>query len=377
MKVYLYMQERVMGPYLPEEITRQFGGVSPETLVWPEGGGENGPKQWRAISLVPDLADCVKREISEPLVKYAAPDSAKLSLNILSTDDNSNIRELLWHILTDAGHMVEFAKDGEEVFARLAVKKYDLVILDVNMPKMNGYRVSEVLHKKLTNPPKVMIFTGRDPEKERLQFACSEADVILSKGIDNDKLIETIEGLFHEKPEEALKAKESFIPEPPPPVLKELPAGGESVKLLKEEIKDAMDLVKPAPPAKTAFTHITENKKAKSEEIARGAVATASHGCEHPVSDGENSGKPEIPPNQLMLENKDVRSELADIRRLLKNLTLNYKQLAGQFEQQTLKILKENDKAAQKLEADWHNLRNYVRFAILAALAAALAAMLR
>ncbi|PKM98886.1 MAG: hypothetical protein CVU79_01150 [Elusimicrobia bacterium HGW-Elusimicrobia-3] len=85
------------------------------------------------------------------------------------------------------------------------------------MPKMNGYKVSEILHEKLPSPPKVLIFTGRDLEQKKLQFVCSDADAILNKGTGNDKLIETIEGLFGGKPAAPQPAAPpQLTPEPPP-----------------------------------------------------------------------------------------------------------------------------------------------------------------
>ncbi|HOW90636.1 MAG TPA: response regulator, partial [Elusimicrobiales bacterium] len=175
MKFYMYMQEKVIGPYDKEEIVGRFGGLSKDALICRADKYEGGSRKWRFADQVPELSACVKREISEPLPAAEETDAGEraLSLRILSTDDDPHIRELLWHMLCDAGHAVEFARDGEEVFKRLGEKRYDLVILDVNMPKMNGYKVSELIHKKMPNPPKVMIFTGRELQKERLQFVCS------------------------------------------------------------------------------------------------------------------------------------------------------------------------------------------------------------
>lgn len=364
MKFFMHMNGNVVGPYLPEEIIRLFGGVSKDTLVWLEAEQNGGLARWRAISLVPELADCIKLEISEPLAKYA-PDSVRgISLKILSTDDDSNIRALLWHMLTDAGHTVEFAKDGEEVFSRLAAKNYDLVILDVNMPKMNGYKVSELLHKRLHNPPKVIIFTGRDIEKERLQFMCSEADAILNKGTGNDKLIQTIENLFSEEPEkppelhqaviEELSAKVSILP---PLAAAPEPAPIVPITLLKEGFYSSADQEKSTQPAKVVPQQTTETEVEKPAATGSKTDEKALPAAPSPVSDRESGGRPDFVFNQLILENKGLKSELADIKRLLGHIESDYAQLEGQFKKQVLEILAQNQKIVQKLETNRQNMR--------------------
>ena len=368
MKFYMCSQGKVMGPYLPEEITSLFGGVSPDALISTAFDYESGRTRWRKISLFPELAGCIKREIDEPLVKYSTGAPAGLALNILSTDDDSNIRTLLWHMLTDAGHTVDFARDGEEVFARLAAKKYDLVVLDVNMPKMNGYKVSELLHDKLPKPPKVIIFTGRDLEKERMQFVCSGADAILNKGTGNDKLIRTIEGLFFVKPEKPAPAENVFTPEPTPPVL-------EGVFAAPAPATPAQQPVPPTSPPLTVPQYVPLIAAVAPAVTGRKTYEQALPGAQSPAAGRENSGKLDIVLEQWLLENKTLKTDLMDIRRLLGHVELEYTQLEKQFEKQALKFLNENKEVAKKLESYCKNIRNYVTLATLLLLVAVLAAV--
>jgi DNA-binding response OmpR family regulator len=338
MKYYMYTQEKVVGPYLPEEILEVFGGVSPDTLVCTDAECARGQTQWRKIGLFPELTGCIKREISEPLVKYAPDSPVKPALSILSTDDDSNIRALLWHMLTGAGHTVEFAKDGEEVFTRLSAKKYDLVILDVNMPKMNGYKVSELIHTKLHNPPKIIIFTGRDLEKERLQFAYSGADAILSKGTGNDTLLQTIENLFSKTPKRpAKKEKEAevFIPEPTPPAIN-------------------------TPHVKTEPQHPPDIEPGKSAPPAGKADARVLPAPQEPILSREKNDELNAAFNQLILETSILKSDLADLKRSLGNLELKHVQLTAQFEKQALAILDKNQEIAKKMEESGQKTRNFM-----------------
>lgn len=117
-------------------------------------------------------------------------------LRILSSDDDEGIRALLFSLLTEQGHEVEFAKDGDEVFKNLGRAKYDLLILDVNTPGINGYKVAEKISGNIINRPKIMIFTARDINEEKMQFTLSGADAIIRKGAPYDEIMSVIEDLF-------------------------------------------------------------------------------------------------------------------------------------------------------------------------------------
>ncbi|MDH5628478.1 MAG: response regulator, partial [Candidatus Krumholzibacteria bacterium] len=68
-----------------------------------------------------------------------APDNS--SYRILVADDEPHIRQILRFTLERAGYQVFLAADGEEALARAAEVKPSLVLLDVMMPKIDGYEV--------------------------------------------------------------------------------------------------------------------------------------------------------------------------------------------------------------------------------------------
>ena len=120
-------------------------------------------------------------------------------LRILSSDDDEGIRALLFNLLTEAGHEVEFAKDSDEVFKNLGRARYDLLILDVNTPGLNGYKVAEKISGNIINRPKFLIFTARNIQEEKAEFAVCGADAIISKGTPCDKIMSVIGDLFSER----------------------------------------------------------------------------------------------------------------------------------------------------------------------------------
>ena len=69
---------------------------------------------------------------------------------IMIVDDNENNRELLARRLKRRGHSIEMAADGIDCLQQLAQKPFDLVILDIMMPRLDGYGVLQRMHEDAT-----------------------------------------------------------------------------------------------------------------------------------------------------------------------------------------------------------------------------------
>lgn len=90
-----------------------------------------------------------------------------MSKKILVVDDDQYIRELYEEVLKDEGYTVETANDGEEGLALLEKGGYDLILLDVMMPKKDGLAVLDSLsqHPPVTKNGPILLVTnlGHDP----------------------------------------------------------------------------------------------------------------------------------------------------------------------------------------------------------------------
>ena len=86
--------------------------------------------------------------------------------HVLAVDDDPSIRILLESSLMMMGHDVTLASDGEEALERMAETEFDLVLLDIMMPRMNGYEVLERMRStpELANLPVIVITAKHDPE---------------------------------------------------------------------------------------------------------------------------------------------------------------------------------------------------------------------
>ena len=76
---------------------------------------------------------------------------------ILVVDDQPGVRRLICEALLDAGHLVEQASSGMEALKRLAQKKYQLILLDIKMPGMNGLETLNEIRKVDSGIPVVMM----------------------------------------------------------------------------------------------------------------------------------------------------------------------------------------------------------------------------
>ncbi len=93
-----------------------------------------------------------------------------MSKRILVVDDEPNIVLSLEFLMTQAGYEVNTAGDGEVALQSIEASPPDLVLLDVNIPKRNGYEVCETIRSNpIWEHVKVVMITakGRDVEREK------------------------------------------------------------------------------------------------------------------------------------------------------------------------------------------------------------------
>ena len=80
--------------------------------------------------------------------------------NILVVDDEVGIRNLLFDVLSNEGFNVTLAKDGKESLKEMRKNRFDLLITDINMPKLDGIALLKKM-KKAGRREKVILMTGR------------------------------------------------------------------------------------------------------------------------------------------------------------------------------------------------------------------------
>jgi EAL domain-containing protein (putative c-di-GMP-specific phosphodiesterase class I)/CheY-like chemotaxis protein len=109
---------------------------------------------------------------------------------ILVAEDNDMNRELIREILEDEGYRVEEAVNGRAAVEKAAVEIPDLVLMDIEMPEMNGLEATRILKEKpATSRVPVIVLTGLNETEDRIKaFNCGAMDY-LAKPFDTHELL--------------------------------------------------------------------------------------------------------------------------------------------------------------------------------------------
>ncbi|MCD7773137.1 MAG: response regulator transcription factor [Ruminococcus sp.] len=116
-------------------------------------------------------------------------------VNILVADDDKHTRMLLKAILQNANYEVVTAEDGEQALEVLDREHIDLVIIDIMMPKMDGYEFTKIVRDSGNTIPVLMLTAKILPADEKQGFIVGTDDYI-TKPIDEEKLLYRIKALL-------------------------------------------------------------------------------------------------------------------------------------------------------------------------------------
>jgi two-component system, cell cycle response regulator len=110
--------------------------------------------------------------------------------NILLADDNKLVVKITSAILEDADYEVSVAWDGLEAINKAYAEEPDIVILDVEMPRINGYQVCRLLKDdEYTRDIPVVMLTGRDQQSDMFWGLKTGADAYVTKGFKPEELL--------------------------------------------------------------------------------------------------------------------------------------------------------------------------------------------
>jgi DNA-binding response OmpR family regulator len=113
--------------------------------------------------------------------------------SVLVVDDEANILLSLEFLMRKAGYEVRLARDGEEALAEIGKARPDLVLLDVMMPKRNGFDVCEAIR---ANPEwravRVILLTAKGRDIEREKGLALGADDYITKPFSTREVVERV-----------------------------------------------------------------------------------------------------------------------------------------------------------------------------------------
>ena len=123
--------------------------------------------------------------------------AVKGKIRILCADDSVSIRKYVASLLSRERFDVTTAADGAEAYEYAERNTYDIIMTDLEMPKMHGYELISALRAKAAfNHIPIVILTARSGEKHRRRGLELGANAFLNKPFDVDELLNTIDGLL-------------------------------------------------------------------------------------------------------------------------------------------------------------------------------------
>ena len=144
---------------------------------------------------------------------------------ILVVDDDQATRHLLRKVLTSAGFTASVAKDGVEALSALRAQRFDLLLLDVWMPRMNGLELLAKLRPAKARP-RIVVMTSDEAPETLLKAVRAQAFKYVHKPVDTVTLLQTVRDVL-------------TAPEPPP--VEVISARPEWVELVVPCTRDAAE----------------------------------------------------------------------------------------------------------------------------------------
>ena len=140
---------------------------------------------------------CTVSSFAEAIDIRTLTEEKSMSKKLLVVDDSPTELTLVMEALGNAGYELVTAADGEAGVAKAEAERPDLIILDVVMPKMNGFQACRKIKStpELQDTP-VILLTSKNQKSDEFWGKKQGADVYLTKPFDTDELLAAVAGLL-------------------------------------------------------------------------------------------------------------------------------------------------------------------------------------
>jgi len=146
--------------------------------------------------------------VEEIKVEKEIPRTQNLLQILLAEDDVLN-QKVITRMLKEKGHLVQTASNGKEVLAMFAEKQYDVILMDIQMPEMDGIEAAKKIREKegAREHIPIIALTAYALKGDRERFMAMGMDGYISKPISMDELFHTLDNISDNK-----KQQPGFIP---------------------------------------------------------------------------------------------------------------------------------------------------------------------
>jgi PAS domain S-box-containing protein len=183
-------------------VTSVFGKGSTFTLTVPAGNLDGVPMLDRPAEIDRDAAQA-----------NTSPTKDLLGVRILLAEDGYDNRELIRNVLLKAGARIECVENGRQAVAKAEAEAFDVVLMDMNMPEMDGYEATRLLRERGYSKP-IFALTANAMAEDSARCKEAGCDEYLSKPINRGLLISMLAKCASNK----INADEAPAPAPPAPL---------------------------------------------------------------------------------------------------------------------------------------------------------------
>ena len=124
-----------------------------------------------------------------------------MNYKILVVEDDNQIQELIVEFLSSQDYIVDTANDGVEGYEKFKSGEYDLVILDVMMPKLDGHSLCKMI-RNIDKEVSVIFLTALGDEENEIKGFDLKADDYISKPFSFNILIKRVEAILRRRNKE-------------------------------------------------------------------------------------------------------------------------------------------------------------------------------
>ncbi len=205
----------------------------------------------------------------------AAIDIQTTCMRLLLVEDDLMIGESVLDILRSEGYAVDWVKDGEIANVTLDTQDYDLVLLDLGLPRQDGLAVLRRLRARKNRTP-VLIATARDAVGQRVQGLDMGADDYIVKPYEIDELLARIRALIRRASGRAEPVYE-HLGVSIDPATREVQVDGQAITLASREWA-ILELLLARPGAVLSRKQLEDKLYSWKDEVSSNAVEVYIHG---------------------------------------------------------------------------------------------------
>ena len=156
------------------------------------------------IAEPPEIHEKANNLIREPKIKvnerlFRPNFASEHPFNILVAEDNPMNQRVILMVLKNLGYSPDLANDGQEALTMMKIKQYDLILMDIQMPHVDGMEGTRTIRKMYGKSPAILALTANSANEDR--EACLEAGMngFLTKPLDLKLLIQQFEEIHKNK----------------------------------------------------------------------------------------------------------------------------------------------------------------------------------